>query len=83
MLAKYTAVPCSKPHADRVEHRFESLFKSMTQKGNAHLGLGQFTEAKKSYESMRELVGNSVADQYLEKLREAQERYRYSFSHTI
>ena len=51
----------------------------MTQKGNAHLGLGQFEEARECYESLRSLGEISVADQYLKKLNEAQERYRYSF----
>ena len=42
------------------------------------MGLGQFDEAKECYESLRELGGNSIADQYLEMLREAQERDKYS-----
>ena len=58
----------------RAQHQFESLFKSITQKGNAHLGLSQFDEAKECYESLRTLADNSVADQYLKKLNEAQER---------
>ena len=78
MIAKNTAVLCSQSDADRVEHYFESLVKS-TQKGKAHLGLGQFDEAKECYESLRPLGENSIADHYLKKLHEAQERYRNSF----
>ena len=63
----------------RVKHHFESILKLTTQKGNAHLGLGQFDEAKECYESLRPLGENLVADQYLKKLHEAQERYRNSF----
>ena len=55
-------------------HQFESLLKSITQKGNAHLGLGQFDEAKKCYESLRSLGEKSTANKYLKRLREAQER---------
>ena len=62
-----------------IEHRFESLSKSITQEGNAHLGLGQFDEAKECYESLRALGENSIADQYLKKVREVQERDKYSF----
>ena len=43
-------------------HQFESLFKSGTQKGNAHLGLGQFDQAKECYESLRTLGENSAAN---------------------
>ena len=46
----------------------------MTQKGNAHLGLGQFDEAKECYESLRTLADNSTADQYLKKLHDIQEK---------
>ena len=77
MIAKDTAGSCSQPDANRVLHQFESRFKSITQKGNAHFGLGQFDDARECYESLRPLGENSVADQYLKKLREAQERYRY------
>ena len=64
---------CSlKPIEDQPQ--FESPFKSITQKGNAHLGLGQFDEAKECYESLRTLADNSAADQYLKNLNEAQER---------
>ena len=49
-------------------------WKSITQKGNAHLGLGQFDEAKECYESLRTLGQNLAADQYLKKLSDAQER---------
>ena len=38
------------------------------------MGLGQFDEAKQCYESLRELGENSPAENYLEKLAEAQER---------
>ena len=55
-------------------YHFESLFKSITQKGNAHFGLGQFDEAKECYESLRTIADNSAVDQYLKKLDEAQER---------
>ena len=79
MITKNTAVLCSQSDADRVEHYFESLVKSITQKGKAHLGLGQFDEAKKCYESLRPLGENSIADHYLKKLHEAQERYRNLF----
>ena len=60
-----------------VQHQFESLFKSILQKGNAHFSLGQFDEAKECYESLRTLGENSTADKYLEKLNEAQERDKY------
>ena len=53
---------------------FERLFKSITQKGNALLGLGQFDEAKECYESLRELGENSAADKNLAKLHDAQEK---------
>jgi len=46
--------------------------KSITQKGNAHLGLGQYEEAKKCYESLREYGENSSADLYLKKLNDVQ-----------
>ena len=62
-----------------IVRKVESLVKSITQKGNAHLGLGQFDEAKECYESLRPLGENSIADHYLKKLHEAQERYRNSF----
>ena len=65
----------------RAQYQFESLFKSITQKGNAHLGLGQFGEAKECYESLRTLADNSVADQYLKKLDEVQERDIHLFSY--
>ena len=61
----------------RAQYQFESLSKSIIQKGNAHLGLGQFDEANECYESLRTLADNSVADQYLKKLNEAQERDKY------
>ena len=58
----------------RVKHHFESILKLTTQKGNAHLGLGQFDEAKECYESLRTLADNSAVDQYLKKLDKAQKR---------
>ena len=58
---------------------FESHSKTITQKGNAHLGLGQFDEARECYESLRTLGENSTSDEYLEKLNEAQERERHLF----
>ena len=54
--------------------------KTITEKGNAHLGLNQFDEAKKCYESLRELGETSSAENYLKKLAEAQERY---FIHVV
>ena len=57
-----------------IQHLFETPIKSITQKGNAHLGLGQFDEAKECYKSLRSLGEKSTANQYLKKLREAQER---------
>ena len=54
--------------------------KSITQKGNAHLDLGQFDEAKECYESLRTLGENSAANKYLKKLHEAQERENIGLS---
>ena len=64
----------------RIEHLFETPIKSITQKGNAHLGLGQFDEAKECYESLRKLGENSAADKYLKKLQEAKERENIGLS---
>ena len=50
----------------------ENPTKTITQKGNALLGLGQYDEAKECYESLRELGENSAADQYLKKLHDTQ-----------
>ena len=50
--------------------------KTIIQKGNAHLGLGQFDEAKDCYESLREFGQNSFADHYLKKIVETQEKVR-------
>jgi len=61
----------------RYESSFENLTKTITQKGNAHLGLGQFDEAKECYESLRELGETSSSDLYLKKLAEAQEKVGY------
>ena len=41
------------------------------------MGLGQFDEAKKCYESLRTFGENSAADCYLKKLASAQERDTY------
>ena len=49
----------------------------MTQKGNALMGLGQFDDAKKCYESLRTFGKKSTADCYLKNLGEAQERDKY------
>ena len=65
------------------EHQFEIFFESILQKGNAHLALDQFDEAKECFETLRSLGENSVADQYLKKLNDAQERDLYSFLVTI
>ena len=58
---------------------FEYPAKTITQKGNAHLGLGQYAEAKECYESLRELGETSSAENYLKKLAEAQEKVRYLY----
>ena len=46
---------------------------SITQKGNALLGLERFDEAKECYESLRTLGGNESADNLLKKLHDVQE----------
>ena len=46
--------------------------KSITQKGNALLGLEHFDEAKKCYESLRPLGENESADNLLKKLHDIQ-----------
>jgi len=46
--------------------------KSITQKGNALMGLGQFEEAKKCYESLRTFGEKRTANCYLKKLAAAQ-----------
>ena len=56
-----------------------TLVKSITQKGNAFFGLGQFDAAKESYESLRTLGDNDTADSYLKKLNDAQERDAYCY----
>ena len=45
-----------------------SLYKSITQKGNALLGLSRFDEAKECYESLRYLNERQLADSLLKKL---------------
>ena len=51
-----------------------SLYKSITQKGNALLGLSRFDEAKDCYESLRSLGEGSTADDHLKKLHDIQEK---------
>ena len=48
--------------------------KSISQKGNALLALGLFDEAKVCYESLRPLGESALAETYLKKLNEIQER---------
>ena len=48
--------------------------KSTIQKGNALLGLGRFDEARECYESLRPLGEVSLAETYLKKLHDAQDR---------
>ena len=36
------------------------MIKTIIQKGNAHMGLGQFDEAKQCYESLRVRVKESI-----------------------
>ena len=47
--------------------------KSITEKGNALLGLGRFDEAKECYESLRPLGEDQSAEKLLKKLHEVQE----------
>ena len=47
--------------------------RSITQKGNALLGLGRFDEAKDCYESLRSLGEGTAADENLKKLHDIQE----------
>ena len=63
-------------------YEFENPAKTITQKGNAYSGLGQFDEAKECYESLRELGEKAerlenilAADQLLKKLHDIQEKY--------
>ena len=79
LILTIQTLPWSQSDAGKY-HQFESLSKSITQKGNAHLGLGQFDEAKECYESLRTLGQNSAADRYLKKLSDAQERDQSLFS---
>ena len=46
---------------------------SITQKGNALLGLERFDEASECYESLRTLGENESADNLLKKLHDVQE----------
>ena len=54
--------------------------KSISQKGNALLALGLFDEAKVCYESLRPLGEGALADKYLRKLHNTQERVQNYFS---
>ena len=54
--------------------QFNNPSKSITQKGNAFLGLGQFDKAKECYEELRTLGDDTAADCYLKKLDDVQER---------
>ena len=47
--------------------------KTITQKGNAFLGLKRFDAAKECYESLRSLGGSASADIHLKKLHDIQE----------
>ena len=60
-------------------HQFESLFKSGTQKGNAHLGLGQFDQAKECYESLRTLGENSAANTWRSSIKLRKYTYKYIY----
>ena len=48
--------------------------RSITQKGNALLGLGRFDEAKDCYDSLRSLGEDTAADDNLKKLHDIQEK---------
>ena len=48
--------------------------KSITEKGNALLGLERFDEAKECYESLRPLGEDASAEKLLKKLHDVQER---------
>ena len=61
----------------------KTLLKSITQKGNAFLGLGQFDAAKGCYESLRTFGDNTTADSYLKKLDDAQERDAYCIPESL
>lgn len=54
--------------------------KSISQKGNALLALGLFDEAKVCYKSLRPLGEGTLADNYLSKLHNTQERVQNHFS---
>ena len=47
--------------------------KSITEKGNALLGLERFDEAKECYESLRSLGEDAFVENLLKKLRDIQE----------
>ena len=64
-------------------HYFDNPLKSISQKGSAFLGLGQFDAAKECYESLRTLGDNATADSYLKKLDDVQERDAYNMQHIV
>ena len=49
--------------------------KSISQKGNALSALGLFDDARVCYESLRQLGEGRLAESYLKKLHNAQERF--------
>ena len=51
--------------------------KSISQKGNALVGLGRFDEAKKCYELLRTLGETSLAKSYLEKINHVPKKNSY------
>jgi len=65
-------------YKDALEDSIGALFidpkctKSITQKGNALMGLGEFDAARECYESLRTFGESSTADSYLKKLAAAQ-----------
>ena len=56
--------------------QFENRSKATTQKGNAHLGLGQFDEAKECFELLRSFGEGSTADNYLKKVHDAERNHQ-------
>ena len=57
--------------------------KTITQKGNALLGLGRFDEAKECYESLRSIGEDTSVDSLLKKLHDIQETIFPIKSHII
>ena len=47
---------------------------SIEQKGNAFFGLNRFEEAKNCFESLRSLGENALAENFLKKIDDIQER---------